>query len=137
MITLQQYFGKWWEHADATQERVANAERLLAACEELEALAVKDGVEFRDNPVTKSNVSGQTYGGFRPQSCTQGAPKSAHKEGLAVDRFDPAGEIDAWCMKNQDRLKSCGIYIEHPDKTLGWSHWSIKPPGSGKTVFYP
>lgn len=137
MITLQQYFGKWWDHADAIPARVANAERLLAACDELEAMAIADGVKFKDNPVTGSGVSGQTFGGFRPQSCVQGAPKSSHKEGLAVDRYDPDGDIDRWCMKNQDKLKQCGIYIEHPDATKGWAHWSIKPPGSGKTVFYP
>lgn len=137
MITLQQYFGKWWNDPDATPTRVANAERLLLVCDELEALAVADGVEFPDNPATGSGVSGQTYGGFRPQSCPQGAPKSSHKDGLAVDLYDPENKIDDWCMKNQDKLKKCGIYIEHPDSTPHWSHWTIKPPGSGRTVFYP
>jgi hypothetical protein len=137
MITLEQYFGRWMDHPDATDERVGNAKRLVVACELLGAMAAADGVAFPTNPATRSGVSGSKYGGFRPQDCTIGASKSAHKEGLAVDRFDPTGEIDEWCMNNQDKLKMCGIYIEHPSATVGWSHWSIKPPKSGKTVFYP
>lgn len=137
MITLQQYFGPWWEHADVTPERKANAERLLEMVERLELLALVDGVEFPDNPVTESGVSGQTYGGFRPQDCPQGAPHSSHKEGLAVDRYDPSNAIDNWCVENQDLLVQCGIYIEHPKATPRWSHWSIKAPKSGKHVFIP
>lgn len=136
MITLQQYFGPWWEHPDATEERKANAERLLAVCEKLEAEMLTD-VTFPDNPATGNGVSGTQYGGFRPQDCQQGAPHSSHKEGLAVDRYDPHGDVDAWCMAHQDRLKALGIYIEHPDSTPHWSHWTIRPPASGHTVFYP
>lgn len=137
MITLQEYFGPHWDHPDATEERKANAERLLALCEKLELIALADGVRFPDNPVTGSGVSGNTYGGFRPQSCPQGAPNSSHKEGLAVDRYDPSNEIDAWCMENLKELNECGIYIEAPKSTPRWSHWTIKPPKSGKRVFIP
>jgi hypothetical protein len=137
MITLQQYFGKWWNHSDVTDEIQANAERLLAACEHMESLSVADGIVFLNNPATGSGVSGVTFGGFRPQDCPQGAPHSAHKEGLAVDRFDPHNEIDAWCMDHEYILTECGIYIEDPSATKGWSHWSIKPPKSGKHVFMP
>ncbi len=134
MITLQQYFGPWWDHPDATAERKSNAERLLACCERLEALALVDGVAFPDHPhrvdglhvyADESNVSGQRYGGFRPQACPEGAPGSSHKQGLAVDRWDPHGAIDAWCLQNAapgGRLEQCGIYIEHPSATDGWSH---------------
>lgn len=136
MITLQQYFGPWWDHPDATDERKANAERLLAVCESLEAEMDSD-VTFPDNPATGDGVSGIQYGGFRPQDCPQGAPHSSHKEGLAVDRYDPHGDIDTWCMAHQDILKAKGIYIEHPDSTPHWSHWTIHSPASGHTVFYP
>jgi hypothetical protein len=98
---------------------------------------VADGVVFPTNPATKTQVAGETYGGFRPQDCPQGAPHSAHKEGLAVDRYDPSGAIDSWLLKNQYALGSCGVYIEHPSTTKGWSHWSIRPPASGHHVFYP
>lgn len=137
MILLHEYFGRRLDHPDATPERFANAERLLSAVEKLELLAMADGVEFPDNPATGTGVSGQEFGGFRPQNCKVGASNSAHKEGLAVDLYDPANAIDAWCMDNQNLLVECGIYIEHPNHTPRWSHWSIKPPRSGKHVFIP
>jgi len=137
MITLEQYFGKWIDHPDATEARKGNAKRLLIACEMLSAMAAADGVVFPTNPATQSNVSGQQYGGFRPQNCPIGAAHSSHKEGMAVDRFDPLNKIDDWCMANLDKLALCGIYLEHPDDTPHWSHWSIRPPLSGNRVFHP
>jgi hypothetical protein len=140
MISFDQYFGPWLTHKDATDERQANAVRLLSAVGMLERLALLDGVEFPDNPATGSGVSGSTYGGFRPQDCPQGAKHSSHKEGLAVDRYDPHGDIDKWCMMNSGiggKLEQCGIYIEHPKKTDKWSHWTVRVPGSGKRVFWP
>lgn len=137
MITLADYFGKWYGCPDMTETRLDNAERLLDACGDLELMARNDGVQFPVNPVTGTQVSGQTYGGFRPMACPQGALHSSHKEGLAVDRYDPTGIIDAWCMQNLDKLEQCGIYIEHPESTNGWSHWTIKAPRSGNRVFFP
>jgi hypothetical protein len=140
MITLSQYFGAYHDHPDATPERKANAEKLLLACANLEGIAKSDGVKFPDNPITKSGVSGEGNGGFRPQFCKTGAAHSSHKEGLAVDRYDYTGEIDKWCMLNSGdggKLEQCGIYIEHPSKTEHWSHWTIHPPASGHRVYYP
>lgn len=140
MITVEEYFGPWKDHPDATEERRQNAILLLHACSALEYFARRDGIEFPDNPHTGSGVSGKTYGGFRPQDCPQGAPQSSHKEGLAVDRYDPEDLIDKWCMAHSEAgglLESCGIYIEHPSATPGWSHWSTRRPKSGKRVFYP
>jgi hypothetical protein len=137
MITLEQYVGPHASSPDWTPQRQANARRLLDACINLESLASANGITFPINPATGSGVSGQTFGGFRPQNCTQGAAHSSHKEGLAVDRYDPHGDIDAWCMENLDLLEGAGIYIEHPDSTPHWSHWTIKAPNSGRRVFYP
>ena len=140
MITLQQYFGPWEDDADATPERIQNARMLLHACSALQYFAERDGVEFLDNPHTGNNVSGKTYGGFRPQDCPQGAPASSHKQGQGVDRYDPEGLIDAWCMNNAEvggLLETCGIYIEHPEATPGWSHWTTRRPRSGNRVFRP
>lgn len=137
MITLEQYFGIHNDSPDATPARRDNARKLLDACANLEREMESEGVMFPDNPRTKSGVSGETFGGFRPQSCPIGATHSSHKEGLAVDRYDPAGHIDQWCMDNQDRLEFYGIYIEHPSATPHWSHWTIKAPGSGRRVFHP
>lgn len=137
MITLEQYVGPHAHSSDWTGARQANAVSLLAACAALEGEMVADGVVFPVNPATGSGVSGQTFGGFRPQSCPQGAPDSSHKQGQGVDRYDPQGAIDAWCMAHQDRLAYHGIYIEHPSVTAGWSHWSTRAPRSGNRVFYP
>jgi hypothetical protein len=137
VITLDQYFGQWYGCSDMSDARLDNAERLLDACGNLEVMARDMGVKFPENPATGSQVSGQTYGGFRPQACTQGAAHSSHKEGLAVDIYDPFGDIDLWCLENLDKLEQCGIYIEDPNYTKGWSHWTVKPPGSGKRVFIP
>ena len=137
MITLTQYAGPHASSPDWNDTTQANAAQLLVACSRLEFLAAQDGVKFPNNPATGNGVSGETFGGFRPQNCPIGAPHSAHKEGKAVDRYDPDGLIDKWCFANQDRLESCGIYLEHPDATKGWSHWSTKAPASGRVVFYP
>ena len=137
MITIEQYFGPYIGHADVTVTRKANAVQLLVACGKLEEIMRLDGVTFRDSPTTHSGVSGEGNGGFRPQDCPIGAARSSHKEGLAVDRYDPDGNIDLWCMNHQQVLAECGIYIEHPSKTLHWSHWTIKAPGSGNRVFMP
>ena len=137
MISLIEYVGPHANSPDWTPARQDNAHKLLVAVNALETEMLAAGVVFPINPATGSGVSGQTFGGFRPQDCPQGAAHSAHKEGLAVDRYDPYGAIDAYLMKNQDLLEKYGIYIEHPSKTEKWSHWSIKPPGSGNHVFYP
>lgn len=138
MITLDEYAGQWADSPDWTPERRANAHAiLLPATWKLEKIMREDGIVFRDNPTTGNGISGDKFGGFRPQACKIGASLSNHKEGLAVDRYDPAGEIDGWIMRNLDALARCGIWIEHPKATLNYSHWQAVPPRSGRHVFYP
>lgn len=137
MITLNQYIGPHRESPDWTDEREQNATKLLAACCALEVEMARGGVKFPDNPATHSGISGQTFGGFRPQDCPVGAPNSNHKEARAVDRYDPEGIIDLWCMAHLDRLQAHSIWLEHPDATVGWSHWQSVPPRSGSRVFRP
>ena len=137
MITKAEYFGPHRGSSEITEELLENVTDLLEAQAKLQGLAEAAGVHFPKNPKTGSLVSGATYGGWRPKSCSIGAPGSAHKQGLAVDLFDPHDEIDAWCMANLDVLEACGIYLEHPSKTPGWSHWSVKAPASGNRVFMP
>ena len=137
MITLNQYVGLHRESPDWTPTREQNATKFLAKCCALEVEMARGGVQFPDNPVTKSGISGKTFGGFRPQDCSQGAPTSSHKEGRGVDRYDPRGDIDTWCASHLDRLAFHGIYIEHPSATPGWSHWTDRAPQSGKRVFQP
>lgn len=137
MITLSQYSGIHRGHPDWTAAREQNALKLLGACCALEVEMARMGVRFPDNPKTKNGVSGDTFGGFRPQSCPVGAPNSRHKQGQAVDRYDPQGEIDAWCLAHLDRLEAHGIWIEHPDDTPTWSHWQCVGVPSGNRVFRP
>lgn len=137
MITLSQYVGKWDSSPDWTDGRKENAIKLLDAVNKMMDCLSAYGIEFPVNSSTNSQVSGQTLGGFRPQNCTIGAPKSSHKEGLAVDIHDPINAIDNWLLQNQDKLDEFGIYIEAPTSTISWSHWSIKPPRSGRHVFQP
>lgn len=138
MITIDDLLGKWACSPDCTPERIDNATRLLLpAVAALELAMLEDGVIFPINPATGNQISGQTLGGFRPQVCSVGAARSNHKEGLAVDRYDPDGKIDAWCMANLDVVAACGIWLEHPSATSGWSHWQCVAPRSGRRVFMP
>lgn len=141
MVTLDHYAGEWKSSKDWSAEVIANATKLLLSVNGLMKIAEDNGIVFPVNPRTGSHVSGETYGGFRPQSCPIGAPQSKHKRGLAVDLYDPHGDIDDWCMQNEDKLKQYGIWIEHPSKTVHWSHWQCVKYGSyveGKhRWFYP
>jgi len=79
--------------------------------------------------------------GWRPPEVnakTPGAaPRSKHMLGLAVDLSDPEGDLDQWCMENQDALERAGLWLEHPAATKGWCHLQSTPPKSNKRVFYP
>ena len=142
MISLAQYLGIHAKSKDLTPARLANADRLLKAVNRLMMEGVKCGIVFPINKATKSQISGEIYGGFRTQDCTIGAPHSAHKECLAVDIFDHTGAIDTWLMESKEAKEVyehplVNMYFEHPSATIGWSHWSIKAPPSGKRFFYP
>jgi hypothetical protein len=135
MITFEEYFGPWLGCPDATEDRQDNARELLAAVGSLLEAASSASVPLPTNPVTGSRVAGVQYGGFRPQKCQQGADHSAHKEGAAVDVFDPSGELDGWL--SDDILERFDLYREHPSVTRGWCHLSTRPPGSGRRTFFP
>ena len=140
MITDKQYFGEWRYKPDVSQLHVDHATAFLKAVNTLMQIAVEDGVSFPINPSTRSQVSGSQFGGFRPVGCPIGAVNSSHKQGRGVDIYDPTGEIDAWCMSHAEPggyLAQYGIYIEHPDATPKWSHWTDRAPPSGNRVFKP
>ena len=142
MFTLKDYVGVHWNSPDWNEVRIANAQNLMAACKALQERMEADGVVFHINPKTGTTISGEVYGGFRPQDCPIGAPESSHKQGKAVDRYDPYNQIDDWLLAHPEALAEFGIFIEHPDKTPHWSHWAIKtlpsdPPHSGHHIFYP
>ena len=134
MISPNDVIGPWQHSPDLTDDRRDNINDLVPA---VNALLVLVDVPLTKNPQLGTQVAGSLYGGFRPQSCSIGAPKSAHKEGLAVDLYDPAGELDGWCLRNLDQLAACGLYLEDPRHTPGWCHLTIRAPKSGKRVFVP
>lgn len=137
MITLLQYVGPHSKSKDWNAARQANAAQLLVATNALMKAAETAGVMFLTNPRTNSQISGATFGGFRPQGTTIGAPNSHHKEGRGIDLYDPENKIDTWCMANLAALVKAGIWIEHPSATNTWSHWQSVAPSSGKRVYYP
>lgn len=131
MIFLDQYF-RDFKHTD---EQKKNAEDLLIRVNKLLEDYVSDGGVLKKNPDTKTNISGQNYGGFRPEDCKIGAKNSAHKTGKAVDIYDPDNHLDNWI--SDIVLIRHGLFREHPDFTKFWSHLSTQSPKSGKRTFYP
>lgn len=132
MIFLSDYLGPWLGHPDATNDMVANAEFLL---EKVNRLLHAYGKELPINPNTKTNISGQTFGGFRPQSCPQGSLGSSHKEGRGVDIYDPENDLDDWITDGI--LTAYHLYREAPDSTFHWCHLTDRAPKSGNRTFRP
>lgn len=135
MISLSQYVGPHKDSPDWTQTRQISANRLLCKVNDLCAYLAEQGVPLPINPATGSGVSGQTFGGFRPQSCPQGAPNSSHKEGTGIDLYDPSEHIDN--ALTDALLTRFGLYREHPNATKGWAHLTTRAPGSGNRTFLP
>jgi uncharacterized protein YcbK (DUF882 family) len=109
-----------------TKEVSDNIDKLLIALNKFRVIYGK--------PMTVSS-------GWRPEavnaSISNAAKKSNHVKGLACDFKDGDGELDKWCMTNLKVLEDCGLYLEHPDATLGWCHLQCVPPKSGNRVFKP
>lgn len=61
--------------------------------------------------------------------------KSKHLSGQAIDIADPTGSLMKWCKANEDKLAEIGLWCE--DGTVGWVHFQIVPPKSGKRFFLP
>lgn len=62
---------------------------------------------------------------------------SSHLYGCAVDIADPKGELAHWLITTQDTLVKCGLWMENPDKTPGWTHLQSYAPKSMNRVFNP
>jgi len=143
MLTLKDYVSIHWKSDDWTADRQHNAMILLNLCGKLQAKMEESGIHFPINPKTGTTISGETFGGFRPQDCPIGAPHSAHKNGEAVDRYDPENLIDDFISKFDDGkggnslLEEFGLYREHPDSTPGWCHLTTRAPNSGHRTFIP
>jgi len=137
MITLEDYFGPYWDHPDKTEEVERNALDLLRKCNALYCMAELDGCELPINPKTGTGVSGKTEGGFRPGDSHTGAPNSTHKDGQGVDRYDPERRLAAWILAHPEILKECDLWTEDFRWTPGWVHLQSIPPRSKKRVYIP
>lgn len=135
MISLTDYIGPHGASPDWTSDRQAAAEAMLEKIKPLLEEAEAHGVELEMNPKTQSLVSGLKFGGFRPQDCPEGAPHSSHKEGRAVDIYDPHGDLDRWITDLL--LKKYDLYRESPLATVGWCHLTDRAPPSGRRTFPP
>ena len=136
-ITLDEYFGSYSADPSATPAIRAAAATMLAKVNDLYQCAARDGCKLPKNPATKSGVSGNGHGGYRPPDCSVGAANSRHKDGRAVDRYDPDREFAAWCLAHPDELRKRGLYMEDPRWTPSWVHLQDLPPGSGRLVYVP
>ena len=137
MISIQEYFGPYADHKDVTAEIRFDATALLDVVNDLLEAAARDGCELPTNPATDSQISGSGNGGFRPRDCKVGAANSKHKDGRAVDAYDPLRQFASWCLAHLDELKQRGLYLEDPRWTPSWAHLQNVPPGSGKVVYIP
>ena len=136
MITVKELFGTKIDSPDATEERQMNAADLLEKVGKLLAY-----LEYEPPicPNTGTQISGSKNGdgdgGFRLQSSRTGAAHSSHKEGQAVDIYDPRNRLDG--MLSNNMLSMFELYREHPSSTPGWCHLTTRAPRSGNRTFYP
>ena len=137
MITINQYFGVWSSSQDVTGKVKQNAVELVARVNALLADIAIAGIESPINQKTKSQISGEVYGGFRPQDCPIGASSSSHKTGEGVDVFDPLGKIDAHIDRCPELLVKHNLYREHAKDTSTWCHLQTRKTKSGKRTFLP
>ena len=136
MISVEEYFRK--PRSPAQED---NARDLLARVAGLLTDAMADGAYDQTwvNPNTRTRISGSVGGdgdgGFRTPGSRTGAPRSAHKEGCAVDVYDPLNRLDYWITDAV--LEKHGLYREAPSATPGWCHLQTRAPGSGRRTFQP
>lgn len=132
MITLQQYFGK----KPHTKEQDNQATVLLG---KVGLMCQYYGIMPYTDPDTGTQISGSKGGagdgGFRLPESTTGAPKSAHKDAMAVDVYDPDELLDKAITKNEQGLIIHDLYREHPDNTPGWCHLTTRAPGSKRRTY--
>jgi hypothetical protein len=139
VISIEEYFGGKINRPDATPERKANAEVLLRQVNALIDEARTFGIRVQNDPDTGTQISGSKGGagdgGFRLSTAATGRPGSAHKEGMAVDVFDPGNRLDEWITR--DILVKYGLYREAKQWTEGWCHLTTRPPRSLTRSYNP
>lgn len=76
--------------------------------------------------------------GFRTRASNKaagGAPNSAHLTGEAVDIADSTGTIARAILADPSVLQRFDLYIENPQQTSGWIHFTTRAPKSGNRIF--
>ncbi len=140
-LTVGDVLGPYADHADATDTVCENLIELVRRANLVLDAMVADGCTPLRNPRNKTFVSGSANGGFRPQDCPMGAPRSKHKLGLAVDLVDPYRELAKWAVNNLGTLAEIGLWIEDPRWTPTWLHLQCVAPGNPpvetRRVFIP
>ncbi len=119
MISLDDYFGIYANHPEASAGKWSIADILLEKVNGLLEEAQDEGIELEENPVTH---------------CPVGAPLSAHKMAHAVDIYDPTGKLDEWIT--DEMLTKHKLWRESPTQTATWVHLQDVPPKSGKRTFF-
>lgn len=142
MITLKDYLtasGSYPARANSpelTAELLGNAEELLKRVNAL----------LNDLGITKAHVTS----GFRPSAANaaiaNASKTSHHQRCRAIDVLDDKDQSiakklldDADKNKQNSLLAKHGLYMEHPQHTIGkrtnWCHLQDVPPGSKNLVF--
>lgn len=64
---------------------------------------------------------------------------SSHLYGCAIDIADSDGKLAQWLLsiEGQRKLVECGLWMEDPKYTKGWTHLSSYIPKSGNRYFIP
>lgn len=143
MITLKDYYmGRDETYKSLlTPQLRANASITVASANELLNAAVSAGIFLEVHPKNLTLIAS----GWRPpavNSATPGAaPGSKHMTCEGIDIYDADGDLDRWCLENEDILEKLSLWIEHPSATKTWCHAQIVQYRSwvpGKTrFFYP
>lgn len=77
--------------------------------------------------------------GYRPEAINAGiknaASHSNHIVCKAVDLEDHNGMLDKFLVEHVSVLKKCGLWLESPHSTEGWTHIQSVSPRSGSIIF--
>jgi hypothetical protein len=139
MISLADYWmGRDKLHAaDMDPGLIANATLLLSRVNPLLFKIAALGQKVEKSPATGTLVTS----GWRPASLNahvrNAAPRSKHIAGLAIDLYDPSGDLDEFLFAHPALLADLGLWAEHPAATKGWCHLQCVPPRSGNRFFFP
>ena len=134
MITLENYLNHWtvnYPSADVPDDELTEEMQLDA----------QTTIDKANQLLAQFGEERGITSGWRPVEVNRLVPGAAlysnHTRCRAVDIADPSGDLDEWCLDNQQVLVDIGLWQEHPASTKGWCHVQIVPPKSGNRVFYP